>query len=267
MLRLARLTALAIGALAIAAVLSVGALYGWLRHDPRNVEVSLEWLLSELLDRQLDIGELTEAELGERSRIVARDVSLANADWAEASHFVSAAHLVLELDIPSLWHDGPVLIHHVELGDATLNLQQAGDRPGNWDFWPERVSTPAPDDSPLPVVIVSGEVRGGVVHYLDDNQDIRAHLENLDLADSGDDMLALDVTGDINGVALSAHGGAGPARALFTGRKLQLDLALAWGDLTLNLLGSGQRSHRRAAPCSTCWARPACVTAPCSWTV
>ncbi len=232
--RLALLTA----ALSLLLAVALGSLYAWLQHDPQNIKVPLEWLASHALNRDLHIDEVTTVQLGKHTRLAARDVTLDNPGWATEAYFAHARYLEVELDIPSLWRRGPVVLDYLELSGATLNLQQTGDMPGNWDFWPDAESAHDAGDQPLPIIISRALVRDSTVRFVDDDQDVTAALQEMRLAEDSAGMLALEASGSINGFPLQASARAGPARALFTGRDLDLDLDLNWGQLQATLSGS-----------------------------
>jgi uncharacterized protein involved in outer membrane biogenesis len=81
-----------------------------LRSSPARLEVVLEAVVSRVLNRELQIGELLEAELGWDSYLLARDVTLANPAWAEEPDFARVGRLLFRINIPSIWRDGPILI-------------------------------------------------------------------------------------------------------------------------------------------------------------
>lgn len=240
-LRLARTLAFTTGIALAGLTLVTAAFYGWLQLDTRNVANSLEWSLSELLGRQLEIGELVEADLGVNSRLVANNVSLSNPAWASAPHLARASRVTLEINVPSLWRDGPVLVPHLELDHADIDLAIPPSGSPNWLFWPKREASPTQDNSPFPVIFTRGYVSDSTLRYRDDDQDITARIATLKFAeDEKDEQLQLEVEGSINEAPLTASGHAGPLRALFTGRQLGMDLQLKLGQLMLEVEGSAE---------------------------
>ena len=237
-LRLARTLTLTAAAILAAALLAAAVLFGWLQHSAENLELGLETAVSFLLGRPLEIEQVSEYHLGENTRLVARNVSLANTDWAETAMFAEVGYLEADINIPSLWRAGPVLLNQLTLRQAELNLQQRGTSPGNWNFWQNREAEPTARDDALPLMIKQGQLVDGRLTFTDDDQAIRAHLETLSLADDGRDMLALSAVGEINDFPLQVSGQAGPAQALVTGKQLKTDLSLQWGHLTLEIQGS-----------------------------
>ncbi|KAA1189543.1 hypothetical protein F0M18_14395 [Pseudohalioglobus sediminis] len=230
--------ALLAAALSLLLAAALGAAYAWLQHDPQNIRVPLEWLAGHVLDRELRIGEVTTVQLGQHTRLAARDVTLDNPGWATEAYFAQARYLEVELDLPSLWRQGPVVLDYLELAGASLNLQQTGDRPGNWDFWPDAEPSPDAEDGPLPIIISRALVHDSIVKFVDDDQDVTAALQRVHLSEDSAGMLALAASGSINGFPLQASTRAGPSRALFTGRDLDLDLELSWGQLQATLGGT-----------------------------
>ncbi len=235
MARLAIRTTVLLLVLVLVAVLGT---VGWLSYDTRHQADTLELVLSRWLQRDLRIGELVESRYGEDSYLVAVDVSLSNPGWAEHAHMATASRLVLNINLPSLWREGPVIIHQLDLTQAQLNLEAPESELPSWVFWPERVRKVVSDDTPFPVVISSGRVDAGQIRYLDPDQDVLAQISRIELEQqSGSQHLALEIAGEVNGQPLSVQGVAGPMRALTTGRELSMDLAIELGDFFLSSSG------------------------------
>ena len=103
---------------------------------PAQLEIVLEEVASRVLKRELQIGELLEVEVGWDTYLLARDVSMANPDWAEERDFARAGRLLIRINLPSIWRDGPILVSELELSEATVTLLAPEDQAPNWDFWP-----------------------------------------------------------------------------------------------------------------------------------
>jgi hypothetical protein len=217
----------------------LAALSVWLTYDNANLATALQLVAREILHRDLVIGKLREARLGETTYLVAEDVSLANPPWAEFPNLVSSAYLELEIDIPSLWRSGPVLIHSLVMERAELNLLAPPDQPPSWNFWPGREKRPADASSPFPVIFSSGHVDGGLVRYIDPDRDVAVTIDKLRIGqESSSDQTNLQFSGLANEHPLSARGSAGPFRSLFTGRNLEMDLDIKLGKLELHANGT-----------------------------
>ncbi|MEH6587400.1 MAG: hypothetical protein V7720_12625 [Halioglobus sp.] len=225
-------------ALLLLILLLVIGIFSWLKYDNNNLKLALETGLSEWLQRELVIGELLDVRLGTDSFLVAKNVQLANPFWADKPYFVSAGRLVLDINLPSLWQEGPILLNHIELENTELNLQANADQQATWLFWPDSSSEPTNADTPFPVIITSGELMMASVGYQDPDQNIEIDLQQLHIdQQAGDDMIGLKLDGAVNGRPLTARGRAGPARALFSGHDLKMDLAMSIDKLELEAVG------------------------------
>ena len=219
--------------------LVLGSGLAWLNYSKDSLRRTLEYGLSQWLQRELTIGELSEASLGLDSLVKARHVRLANPQWAPDTPFAAADYLELEINLPSLWRDGPVVIHHVHAQNLSLNLLSPEGHSPSWDFWPDTAQADSAQEAPFPVYIAYGDIGQANIIYRDPDQDLDLQLARARIAQpAGQTMLALELDGEINQRPLSVYGKAGPPSALFTGRDLQMDLELALGKLDLRSRGS-----------------------------
>jgi len=219
-----------------------------LRSSPSSLEYVLEEAVSRVLNRDLQIGEVLEAELGWDSYLLARDVSLSNPAWAEEPDFARAGRLLVRMNIPSTWRDGPILITELELTDARVSLLAPEGQAANWDFWPgddgvrESLDEPELDEKlqPIfPIHISDGRIHSGVLVFRDADRDVALSIEELVLRETRDDALIyLDLDGVINEIPLTVQGRLGPAAALLTWRDVSLDLTASLGKLALQARGT-----------------------------
>lgn len=236
-----RITAL----LAALVFIAVAGAVSWFSYDTRHQADTLEYVLGRWLQRDLQIGELIESRFGEDTYLVATDVSLSNPSWAEHTQMATVSQLILHINLPSLWRQGPVLIHQLDLAQAQLNLEAPEDESPSWIFWPERERKVVGDDTPFPVIISSGRVDTGTIRYLDPDQDVTAQLSQIALQQQGESQnLGLEIAGEVNGLPLSVQGQAGPLRALTTGRELSMDLAVELGEFSLSSHGRAKDLRR-----------------------
>jgi len=236
----------AISVALVASLMAAGLVY--LRGDPARLEPVLEYVLSRVFNRQLVIGELLEAELDWDAYFLATDVSLANPAWADEEHFVYVQQLMIRLNLPSIWRDGPIIIQTLELTEPQLNLLAQETSSPSWDLWPTddagdaksaHMADEEDDQAPtFPVLLLDARVTDGVLVYRDADQDVRATLSGLIAENPQDNLLQLDFNGDINTISFNLEGSAGPAQAILDGRGLSLDINGRWGQLTALAKGS-----------------------------
>ena len=219
-----------------------------LRSSPARLEVVLEAVVSRVLNRELQIGELLEAELGWDSYLLARDVTLANPAWADEPDFARVGRFLIRINLPSIWRDGPILISELELTDASVSLLAPENHPPTWNFWPDNVDDDLPETrgssreqrQPIfPVRIHRGRIGKGAIVYRDAERDVALSIEELSLQEAGDNaQIDLSLFGIINEIPLKIKGKLGPTAALLTWRDIKIDLAASLGKLELQARGT-----------------------------
>lgn len=220
---LALLTVVVLGALAASWVaLSRGVDLSWSR----------DWIaarLSESLERPLAIAGPFRLTVGYRTTVEAGEVTIANADWSSGPYFAEAQRVELDLDLWSLLR-GPLVIHRLEIQDASVTLERGPEGDGNW---------PAP---------TADEDNGGAAVVLEEVDLVRARIRYatpalerpivaaIDLAQqrygqTGE--LELVVRGTLNEAPLQLTAATSTPRAWIAGRNVdvRLDLRLAEGRL------------------------------------
>ncbi|MEP5569076.1 MAG: hypothetical protein ABJN62_14655 [Halioglobus sp.] len=227
--------------LLLTALLVMASAFAWLKYDNDNVKWALEEVISRVVQRELLIEQVHEIDLGEDTFLLASNVSLANPAWASTTPFARSDTLLLEINIPSLWQDGPIVIQRVEFSNAELNLLSHEIHPATWEFWPnqEDLKDDSSSDSPFPLVINDGRVSDAVVHYQDEDQDINIELSSLLIDQKADDgLIGLELSGSANGHPVNASGRIGPAEALVTGQNIEMDLVANIAQLKLQAIGN-----------------------------
>ena len=219
-----------------------------LRNDPSSLKIVMERVASNFLNRELQIGTLVELEVGTDTYLLARNVTLANPDWAQERYFLSVEQVLIRMNIPSIWRDGPVLIDRLELTNARLDLVELAQFPPNWEFWPEETAAQAiqPDlaeldkgEGLLPFMISHGRIIDSVISYRDPDQDIVIAIDSMDIQEPEQDaLLVINAKAIVNDIPFTATGHIGPGSAFFTQKDLRLDLLVNWGELTIDGRGN-----------------------------
>lgn len=240
----ATLKGFAVFILLLAVVLFAG--FTVLRSSTTALKFVLEEAVTRVLNRELIIGEIVEAELNWDSYLVARDVSLANPAWAEEPSFVRAGRAVIRINLPSIWRDGPILITELELTDTAVSLLAPEDHAASWDFWADDIEDDISEigegsDEELPPVfpvhINKGRIAKGEVIYRDAERDVALFIEELNIHETDDAQIDLNLVSIVNEIPLRVKGNLGPTTALLTWRDLKLDLTASLGKLELQARG------------------------------
>src|SRR5262249_4326904 len=119
------------GALAIAAValaLVAARFFDWnMLRDPVSRRVSA------VLGRSFAINGDLSVQLSLHPRVVARDVVLGNAPWAQDPAMARVGILDFTVDAMSLLHR-QIVLPHVTVSEGRLLLERNADGAANWDF-------------------------------------------------------------------------------------------------------------------------------------
>ena len=94
-------------------------------------------LLESALERGVELNGTFSVTLGSEPSLVATDISVANAPWAEKPEMAHVGHVEVQVALAPLF-SGVVLIPRLVIGGVTLDLQVGADGRGNWE--------PAEDD-------------------------------------------------------------------------------------------------------------------------
>jgi hypothetical protein len=169
--------------------------------------------------------------------------------------------LLIRINLPSIWREGPVLIDQLEVTGASVTLLAPGEHSPNWDFWPDETEDPAQysdskaDDelaSAFPVLFKSGYINNGDIIYRDLNQNVVISIQqlaiqrpqrgapiNLDLAGIVNDIpveAKVLITNAQSGVMVDAVGATNQLSLRISGKLLD-PLALDGADISIALEG------------------------------
>lgn len=238
---LAKLTIILVGIFATV-ILAATVLLWYLQHDLPRLRPVLEEGLSYVLKRELEIGELLEADIGVDTLVRARNVRLANPPlvnpyWTEEA-FVTAQYLEVRISIPSIFDEGPLILQRVKLENASVHLLDPADHPPSWEFYPGRER---PEEEPglaFPIVIEEGRVTHGEVIYRDPDQELIVNFNGKITNNHQDHRFEISLDGMLNELPLALQAHVGPQLAWLTGRDLELDIAAQWGQLELTGKGT-----------------------------
>ncbi len=229
----------ALAALLALLVLAVTALLLTLRFQPAQLTPVVEAALEYALEREVTVGELVEVKLGRDSYLIARDLAVANPEWAAQPHMGQLDRLDVGVYLPSLWGDGPLIVRDLEIGGLRVDLQTNAEGQGNWEFDFGDEDEETEDEGPLfPVIIQRAHVEGGALSYRGPEQAVELGIDQVTVAVREADALTdLELSGEVNGIPLHMAGVIGPEIALQTGLDLVLDLDARLGDLQLEADG------------------------------
>ena len=155
-------------------------------YQPQRIAPLIEELASAYLGRQVRLGELSALKLGRVSYVQVRDISVANASWADTPEMGRADRILLRLDLPSIWGEGPIQVQDLEVDSLHLDLQARQDLPPNWHFLFADGASDEEDqgsaDVPFAVVFESAALRDIRTRYRDADLDVVSVISELALS-------------------------------------------------------------------------------------
>ena len=121
---------------------------GWyLLQDEAFLKSHLSTFTLRQTGRELTIEGPLRLSLGRETTLEARDIHFANASWADQRDMVAIGHLLVTVDVPSLFGD-KYIFPAIALDDCTVSLVKNDAGEANWDLLPE--SDPEPEKEKKP---------------------------------------------------------------------------------------------------------------------
>ncbi|MBT4521732.1 MAG: AsmA family protein, partial [Halieaceae bacterium] len=211
-------------------------------NNPEKMKVVLEGAGSRILDRDLQIGEILEVNLDRDIYLQVRDIRLGNPSWADTPDFFRAGHLKVRINLLSIWRDGPIRIDTLNVSDARLALLAPSEHLPNWIFFAadtEQAEGEGESEGLFPLLIRKGNINNSEILYRDSARKVAVNIASMVIRERGEGVPSeLGLTGTVNEIPLSATGHIESLAALLTRRDLNFDLAVNWGQLSVEGRGS-----------------------------
>lgn len=193
-------------------------------------------LASDAIGRELRINGEFHPEIGFTTRVVATDLTLANADWSAEPHMVSVDRLAGEIDLLSLLF-GPITIRDVEIDGARVLFETNDEGRFNWALGGGEPGDGAGGDVEL--VIGHALVEDlQLVYARPQARALEAALSKLEFTDDGTGMLGLELVGSLEGSPLEISGRLGTFIGLINASRVEHDLCGRFGDADFSLRGT-----------------------------
>ena len=192
-------------------------------------------LASDAIGRELRISGEFQPEIGFTTRVIATDITLANAGWSNDPQMVSVDRVAGEIDLLSIFF-GPITIGDAEIDGARVLFEVDGDGRFNWALGDGKPSES--DGGEFEMVIGHALVNDlQLVYAGPDRRPLEAELSKLEITDDGTGMLDLDLAGSLDGSAVAISGRLGTFIGLINANRVEHDLEGRFADTEFGLRG------------------------------
>jgi uncharacterized protein involved in outer membrane biogenesis len=208
--------------------------------DLGSFKPQIERWASEKTGRQISINGDLQISLARYSSVVAEDIRISNADWAEQADMVSVGRLEVRLDLRSIL-GGPIVVELIDLDDATIYLTKPEQGDPNWVL----LKTSAEDEEEKE----EDEKKGILFRKIDIDRvqltyrspqramPIEIHVEQFSQRHREDDLLDVSLGGTLNGRRMKFDGEVGTWAALLARKDVHFDVDLRLDTFSINADG------------------------------
>jgi uncharacterized protein involved in outer membrane biogenesis len=202
----------------------------------------VERFVSDKIGREFAIDGNFQVDLTRHSEVIAEDVRLANADWADEPQMVEIGKVKVRFDLWSLIR-GPIIIELIDIDDVEIHLARREDGDPNWTLPIQAGETPSSEggaDTPFQVLLEQVELDRASVIMLDPSRSRPLDLQIASFRQQHrkDDFLRFELDAMLNEKIVRANGDMGTWDALLTGRDIRFDI-----DATLHTLKITGEGH------------------------
>ena len=183
----------------------------------------LERYVTEEFGREFEIRGELHVDLSRHTTVIAEDVRLGNAEWAEADDMISVGRAEVRFDLWSLVA-GPVLVELVDLDDTRILLLNPGDEAPNWTPFIEDDDADSDAGIDLLIGVIDVDRMQVQLESVERDRPLSLVIERLDQSYRDDDYLDLEMRATLDGRAVAIDGAFGTWDALLEGKDFSFDL-------------------------------------------
>lgn len=181
----------------------------------------IERWVSEKTGREFAIDGVLNVNLGRQSVVIAQNVRISNADWADLPQMATVRRAEVRIDLGSIF-DGPFIIDLIDVDGVDLNLIARADGDPNWAFdvqSEKKTQDTDADTGPFSVLIRQIDVDDvrAVLQSPDRDGPLNLDLEYFRQTYRSDDFLDLNARATLNGRRISFEAEAGKWQSLLSG--------------------------------------------------
>lgn len=223
-----------------ALVVMTAALLTYLRTADLSVyQPQIERIIARRTGFQLGIAGRFELHFGPVTTVFAQDATLSNPEWQGDTELLHAGHVELAFDTWSLV-SGPFIVEAFQANDIRIRVDRSADGRINWR--PPAIAAGESRDGELDlnrIAFRTANVERLQLLYSDAARPrpIDVRVETLTVTPDANDLLDLDLQGDVNELPLWADGKLGPWRNFIDGTQISADFVASLGQVSLSIDG------------------------------
>lgn len=183
----------------------------------------LERWVSKKTGREFAIDGTFSVDLSAHAVIIAEDVRIKNAAWADNPEMVEIGRAEVRLDFWSLFN-GPVLIELIDVDDVNIRLVQREDLGANWELPIETAKGSGEEESDAVFKVLFDLIDIDRVSILYDAFDrdnpLDLRIESLEQRHRQDDYLELELQATLGDRKIGLRGAVGTLQALLAGQDI-----------------------------------------------
>ncbi len=185
----------------------------------------LERFVTEQTGREFSIDGNFSVDLARHSLVIAENVRLQNADWADQADMVTVGRIEVRLDLWSLFK-GPIVIELIDVDDASIFLVSPKVGEPNWVLPIEERPVSAEPVAGVDFLIEQIHVDGVQLMFdsAERTRPLNLQLNSFRQQQRGDGLLEVDFDGLLDGRTVRFDGELGPWDALLAGENIQFDV-------------------------------------------
>jgi len=193
--------------------------------DLGSFKPQIERWASEKTGRQVSINGELHMNLARHSSVVAEDIHMSNAAWAEHAEMISIGRVEVRLDLRSVF-SGPIIVELIDLDDAKLLLARPDDGDPNWTLPKQEAEQQEEHPEKKGILFEQIDIDRVQLTYSSPQRakPIDLHIEQFSQVHREDDFLDVSFSGTLNGRQVQLDGEVGTWAALLARKDVEFDL-------------------------------------------
>ena len=192
--------------------------------DLGSFKPQIERWASEKTGRQVSIDGELHINLARHSSVVAEDIHMSNAAWAEHAEMISIGRVEVRLDLRSVF-SGPIIVELIDLDDAKILLTRPDDGDPNWTLPKQEAEQNEARAEKKGILFEQIDIDRVQLTYSSAKRSkpTELHIDQLSQVHREDDFLDVSLSGTINGRQVQLGGEVGTWAALLARKDVQYD--------------------------------------------